>query len=137
EDVQPAPLGSGRNYLARHCRHPLRVDPERLGAPAHLHARAAQLEIGVYSDRQPWRHAFGLGDSQRAAGLVLGFEVERDASADRGAQFGVALSGASETYPGGVEPGIEREAQLAPGRDVEAVDQTCYQFEDWRVRICF
>ena len=57
EDVQPAPFGPGGDHFARQRRHALLVDPERLGAAAHLHARAAQLEIGIDPDRQPRRRA--------------------------------------------------------------------------------
>ena len=47
------------------------IDPERLGAAAHPHARALDLEIGIDPDRQPGPAPELAGDRQRALDLAL------------------------------------------------------------------
>ncbi len=69
EDMQPAPFGSGRDQLACQSGNARGIEPERLGAAAHLHPRAAQFEIGVDPDREARRDADLFGDRQCAIEL--------------------------------------------------------------------
>ena len=95
-DVKAAPVGTRRDQLAHQCGHPLGIDAEGRWPPAHLHARAAQLDIGVHPNRQARAHAQPIRDCQRAMGLALGLQVEGHACADRSRQLGIALAGPCE-----------------------------------------
>ena len=83
EDVEAAPFGARRDDPADQSGHARGVDPERLGAAAHAHARALDLEIGIDPDGEPRRPAELRADREGALGLALGFAVERDAGLDR------------------------------------------------------
>ena len=88
---------------------PRRIDSERLGAAAHPHPRALDLELGIDPDREPRRLAGALGGRERALGLALGFEVEGHPGGDRLPKLGVALAGPGEADVAGRGAGLERE----------------------------
>jgi hypothetical protein len=94
--VQAAPFSARRDDAPHQRRRPRRVHAERLGAAAHPHPRALDLEVGIDPHRQPRRLSDPRGGGQRALGLALGFEVERHAGADRLVELGVALAGTGE-----------------------------------------
>ena len=104
EDVEAAPVGAGVEDAPDQRRHARGIDPERLGAAAHPHARALDLEIGIDPDREPRPAAELGGDRQRALDLALGFGVEGDAGLDRLGKVGVALAGAGEADPAASAP---------------------------------
>ena len=116
---QSAPAVEDALHQRRHARG---IDPERLGAAAHPHARALDLEIGVDPDREPGPPAELGGDRQRALRLALGFDVEGDAGIDRLGKSASRLPGPAKLMLGRIGAGLEREVQLARRGDVEAVD---------------
>jgi hypothetical protein len=93
EDVEALPVGARFKDAADQGGHTLRIDAERLGAAAHAHARALDLEVGIDADGEPRPDAQFRADSDGSLCLTLGFEVDGDAAADGGGQFGIALAG--------------------------------------------
>ena len=122
EDVKAAPFGARRDDPADQGGHARRIDPERLGAAAHAHARALDLEVGIDPDGEPRRPPQLRADREGALGLAFGFAVERNARPDRLLEFGVALAGAGKADFGRIAAGLQGEAQFAARSDVEAVD---------------
>ena len=94
--MEAAPVGTRRDEPPDEGGGAPGVDAEGGRPPAHLHARALELDIGVHAHRQPRGAAERVGDAQRAVGFALRFEIERDARGDRGFQLGVALAGSGE-----------------------------------------
>src|SRR5690606_687619 len=122
---------------ARQFRYAPLVDAERLGPAAHLHPRAAQLEIRIDANGEARSNAEALADRQRTASLAGGFEVEGHALADRQLQLAVALARAGEADHPRVLPRRDGQLQLSGRSDVEPVDQSSHQLEDRPIRICF
>jgi hypothetical protein len=114
----------------------LLVDPERLGAAAHLHARPRRLEVRIDADGQARRGAELSGDRERAAGFGLGFDVERHPGDGSPARARHRACRAGESWSARVLPGGEDHVELAARGDVEP-SSTSHQFEDWPIGICF
>jgi len=108
-----APVAAGAHEIG----YALGIDPERLGAAAHPHPRALDLEIGIDPDRQPGPAA----ERQGPLDFPLGFAVEGDAGLDRGGEVGVALAGAREADRRWIRAGFQSEFQLASGSDVQSI----------------
>jgi hypothetical protein len=66
EDVKAAPLRPALDDPAGKRGHALGIEPERLGAAAHLHARTLEIEIGVDPDRQarPLAEPFAMASAR-------------------------------------------------------------------------
>jgi hypothetical protein len=137
ENMKTAPFRARRDDLAGQSGHLVGVDAEGLGAAAHLHAAAAQVEIGVHADGEARGLAQLFGDGERPAGFIRGFKVERHALHDRRLQLDIALARPGKADQRGIEPGLTRHAQLAAAGDVETIDQRAHQAQQRREGLAF
>ena len=61
--MEPLESEARAAYLLQHGRHRLGIDAELPGTPAHLHARALELEVGVDPHRDACRQSQRIRDS--------------------------------------------------------------------------
>ncbi len=120
EDVEAAPVGAGVEDAADERGHARGVDPERLGAAAHPHARALDLEIGIDPDREPRRPRAPIASARSTSPSDSQLRVTpASIAASRSLS---RLPGPAKLIVGRIGARLEREAQLAARGDVEAVD---------------
>ena len=90
--MESAPFATGIDNILGKRRHAFRIDAELAGAPAHLHTRTAQIEIGIDPDGKPRRPADLFGNGQRTVRFSLTLQIERHACADSRFQLFVGLA---------------------------------------------
>ena len=97
EDVKALEVEAELTDPPEHCRHALGIDAELLGTPAHFHARAFQLEVGIDPHRHTRAHAHAGAGRGNAFHLALGFKVDHDSCRSGLRKFRISLAGAGKT----------------------------------------
>lgn len=113
--------------MAREFGHALGIETELPCTAAHLHARAAQIEIGIDPDRQPRTLPDRGRNGQRTLDLARRFAVQRHAGRNRRRQLGIALARTGKARARRVDALRRDDSQLACRGDVEPVDQSVEQ----------
>ncbi len=108
---------------SQHGRHLLGINAERLGAPAHVHAGAAQLKVGVDAQRHAGGHAQVLGGLGQQLQLTRRLHMQQHARGHGLTQLGRTLARPRKSYAQRVCASIQRQLELAGRRHVHAIDQ--------------
>ena len=124
EDVEAAPVGAGVEDSPDQRRHARGIDAERLGAAAHAHAGALDLEIGIDPHREP-RPPVAAPIASARSTSPSDSQLSVTPASIAASKLAVALAGPGEADRRRVDAGLERDAKLAGRSDVEPVHAAC------------